>query len=100
MTTPDTDPRELLDLALERAGASEDAGARKLPDGKTLTLYVGTSSSPLSVAKITEVRLTKGVLEAKTGKGEHYLVALSDLLAVMVSGGSEPGAQRKAGFLG
>ena len=92
---------DMLRAVLDTAQAkSEKDGGSSLPEGRHLTFYCAHNGVPLTVSKVEHVRLTQGVVRARNGKGETFLLALEDLFSAAVDGGSEAAAARKAGFLG
>ena len=93
--------KDMFDTILARAECTaRDDGGSDLPEGKTLTLYLSRDGASLQVGRVIEVKLDNGIVEAVSNKGELFLVALDDLFAASVSGGSKTSRERKAGFLG
>ncbi|MBW2455360.1 MAG: hypothetical protein JRI68_12650 [Deltaproteobacteria bacterium] len=93
--------KDMFATILARAECkTRDDGGADLPEGKTLTLYLSRDGTSLQVSRVVEMKLDSGIVEAATHKGEMFLVALDDLFAASVSGGSKSTKARKAGFLG
>jgi len=93
--------KDMFDTILERAECTaRDDGGSELPEGKTLTLYLSRDGASLQVGRVIEVKLDSGIVEAVNNKGELFIMALEDLFAASVSGGSKSSKGRKAGFLG
>lgn len=91
---------DMLSAVLDTAGAktSKD-GESRLPQGGTMTLYAAHNGVSLTVTKIESLRRTDGVVRAKNLKGETFVLAVDDLFAAAVEGGSSnDGGGRKAGF--
>jgi hypothetical protein len=92
---------DMYHVVIARAGCGkDDDGWMKLPDGRTMNLYLAHDGTSLSVDKVTFLKLVDGVVETRDGRGETFLVSLEDLFAASVSGDDTRGAGRKAGFLG
>ena len=93
--------KDMFDTILARAECTTaDDGTSELPEGKTLTLYLSRDGASLQVGRVIEMKLDGSIVEAANNKGELFLVALGDLFAASVSGGSKSSKGRKAGFLG
>ena len=92
---------DMLRAVLDTAQAkSEKDGGSALPEGRHLTIYCAHNGVSLTVAKVEHVRLSQGVVRARNGKGETFVLSLDDMFGAAVDGGSEAAAARKAGFLG
>jgi hypothetical protein len=94
---------EILRAALETAEAKTDKdGWAELPDGRTMTLYAAHEGVSLNVAKVEALKMTHGLVRARSVKGETFLLALKDVFAAALDGGAvgKSGQSRKAGFLG
>lgn len=84
---------------IEASGAKkDDKGYLAPPEGKLLTLYVSSGSSTLSVQRIEAAREEKGLVHARTKKGEIFVLALQDVYAGAVEE-TQGSSQRKAGFV-
>jgi hypothetical protein len=86
-------------LARSEATASK-RGPATLPEGRTITLYVGRAGAALQIPRVAELRLQEALVEARNHKGELFLVALEDVYAASISAEGEGGGLRKAGFVG
>jgi hypothetical protein len=92
---------EMLRAVLDTAHTKTDKdGFNVLPDGKPLTLYAAHNGVPLTVAKVESIKVSGAFMRAVTVKGETFVLALDDVFAAAVDGGSEASHSRKAGFLG
>lgn len=85
--------------ALLDAGEAKAApqGARELPDGRTLTLYVSSNGAHLTVNRVTSLREDGELIYARTVKGEIFVLSRSDVYAGAVEAPASGG--RKAGFV-
>jgi hypothetical protein len=93
--------KDMYDTILARAECTaKDEGSSVLPEGRTLTLYLSRDGTSLQVSRVVELTLASSVVEAVNNKGELFVVALDDVFAASVQGGSKSSAGRKAGFLG
>lgn len=91
---------EQLSLLLNAAEAKADEkqkGFVRMGQGRTLTLYVSSSASTLTVGKVETLRSDRGLVQARTSKGEQYVLALADVFAGSVDAPASDG--RKAGFV-
>lgn len=91
----------MLKATLAAAGAkSSDKGLATMPDGRALTLYAGHDGVSLTISKLEKIEVREGIIHATNAKGEVFLVALADVFATAIDGGTAAAAARKAGFLG
>ncbi|MGC4094758.1 MAG: hypothetical protein QM756_43935 [Polyangiaceae bacterium] len=74
----------------------DDQGFTRPAEGRTLTLYVVSGSASLTVSKVEALLVEKGLLKARTTKGETFIVELKDVYAGAVD--SNGASVRKAGF--
>lgn len=74
----------------------EEKGFLRMGEGRTITLYVASSAANLTVGKVEAVRSERGLLHARTSKGEVFVLALEDVYAGAVE--ALPSGTRKAGF--
>ncbi len=88
---------EHLQTLLTAAEAKKEERGHSLPEGRSLTLYAGYNGASLTVSRVSAVRLEKGILHARTIKGEYYLIALVDCYAGSIE--APPSGSRKAGFV-
>jgi len=92
---------DMFRTLLDDIGAKrDDDGVIRLPEGQLMTLYAAHDGVPLTVGKVEALRLTNGVVRARSAKGESFFIAREDLFAMSVDGGDQVKAGRKAGFLG
>ena len=91
---------DMLRTVLDTAKAKEADGWQVLSDGRVMSLYCAHAGVPLTVQKIEAVRLSQGVLHARSSKGETFLLALEDVFAAAFDAGTASPVARKAGFLG
>lgn len=88
---------EHLTALLTAAEAKKDEkGFLRTAEGRTLTLYVASSAANLTVSKVEALRPEKGLLHARTVKGELFVLAIADVYAGAVEAPST--GTRKAGF--
>lgn len=91
----------MFQRVLERAEAqTPKKGPAKLPEEKTMTLYVASQGASISVAHVVEVALADGIVEARNRKGELFVLSLGDVLAAAIQTSDERGTGRRAGFVG
>jgi hypothetical protein len=89
---------EHLSALLGAGEATKNAeGWMALPDGRSVTLYLASGSSTLSIGRVHTLKQEGSLLHARTAKGEHFVVALEDTYAGSVDAPS--GVAKKAGFL-
>jgi hypothetical protein len=92
---------DMLRSVIDTSNAKlDDEGWLRLPEGQLFTLYTAHDGVSLTVAKIEALRASQGVVRARSSKGETYFLALTDLFAVSMDGGTQAVPGRKAGFLG
>jgi hypothetical protein len=89
--------RSLLD---DIGAKRDDDGTIRLPEGRLMTLYAAHDGVSLTVAKVEVLRVSNGIVRARSAKGEAFFIAREDLFAISVDGGAQIQAGRKAGFLG
>jgi hypothetical protein len=90
--------QEHLTALLTAAEAKKtDDGWVTLPDGRGLTLYVGSNGATLTVQRIQALKVDSTLVHARTNKGDHYVLTLADAYAGSVDAAS--GTSKKAGFL-
>ena len=77
----------------------DDEGMSRLPAGRTMTLYAGHEGVSLQAGRIVAASLQDGIVKARNSKGEMFVLALADLFAASLSGGTDGAESRKAGFL-
>jgi len=90
---------EMFDAILRKAECEKKGEHAKLPEGRTLSLYVAHQGCSLTVSRIVEVIQDGGLIEARNVKGELFILSRGDIFAASVAGGSKDGPSRKAGFL-
>ena len=89
---------EHLSALLEAADAKkDDQGWSAAPEGRHMTLYVACNGANLTVSRIEALRQKGALLEARTVRGERFLLAFEDVYACAVEGPKTAG--RKAGFV-
>lgn len=92
---------EMFRVVLETADAKGDKdGWTTLPEGRLMTFYVAHNGVQLTIQKVDAVRRTAGIVKARTAKGDTFLLALEDVFATSLDGGTQASAARKAGFFG
>ncbi len=91
----------MFQRVLERAEAqAAKKGPAKLPDERTITLYVASHGASMTVGNVVELSLVEGVIEAKNKKGELFLLAVEDVFGASITIEGERATGRKAGFIG
>jgi len=91
-------PEHINDI-LKICEASEgDGGFRELPQKTTLTLYLSKGGVGLTVASIEAMALRGHTVQARTTKGDLYVVALEDVFAANIEGRMKSKTERRAGF--
>jgi len=90
--------QEHLSALLAAAGAKKSSdGFMCPPDNRHLTLHAAFNGASLTVSRVEAIRVEAGLVQARTSKGDLYVLALSDLFAGAVDGGTT--TTRKAGFV-
>jgi hypothetical protein len=90
--------QEHLTALLSAGEATKNAdGWMVLPESRSLTLYLASGSSTLSISRVQTLKQEGTLLHARTTKGEVYIVALSDAFAGSLDAPSS--GTKKAGFL-
>jgi len=90
----------MFDTVLRKAGCERDeTGLLRLPEGRTMTLYIAHDGTQLAVGKVMALKRDEALVETETVKGETFILSLEDLFAASVSGNGKSAGGRKAGFL-
>lgn len=87
----------LRTILTEILQATEKEGWSEAPEGRTITLYASHNGSAVSAQKCVAVRQSGELVQARTVRGEIYVMLLADLFTAVVEGGVAE-AKRKAGF--
>ena len=83
---------------LSAADAKKDGtGWMRTAEARLISLHLASNGASLSVGRIEAVKLDKGLVRARTVKGEVYVLALADVFAGAVEAPASEG--RKAGFV-
>lgn len=91
--------QEHLTAIIGAAEATKDIlGWWALPEGRHATLYASSQGASLTMGKIDALKLEGPLLQARTTRGEVYVVALQDVFAGQVE--PQPKGARRAGFAG
>jgi len=90
--------RDQIESILKTAGAKSDKEGHGLPEGSNLTFHVAHDGASLSFQKIESVRFDGELVYARSSK-QSIALAVNDVFAVAVEGGSNAPARRPAGFL-
>ena len=85
-------------LTLCDAAPSSEHGLRDLPARTTITLYLSRGGVGLTVASVEALALKGPAVQARTTKGDLYLIDLADIFAANIEGKAQPKASRRAGF--
>ena len=90
---------EHLDLVLKSAESQKAKdGWHHLGSGRHVTLYVAQEGASLTVGRIESLRAKNGLVEARTARGEIYVLALESVFAASVDEAGD-NRSRKAGFV-
>jgi len=88
---------EHLAALLTAAEAKKDSsGWSKPAEGRLVSLHVASNGASLSVGRIEALKVEKGLVTARSVKGELYVLALADVFAGAVE--APPSEGRRAGF--
>ena len=80
---------DMLRLVIDTAQATaEKDGGVALPNGRHLTLYCAHSGVGLTVPRVEHLRLGQGILRARNGTGETFVLALEDVFSAAIDGGT------------
>jgi hypothetical protein len=92
---------DMLRSVIDTSNAKlDDEGWLRLPEGQLFTLYTAHDGVSLTVGKIEALRISQGIVRARSSKGDAFFLAVTDMFAVSVDGGTQATPGRKAGFLG
>jgi hypothetical protein len=89
--------RDQIESILKTAGAKTDKEGHGLPEGSNLTFHVSHDGASLSFQKIESVRFDGELVYAKSSK-QSIALAINDVFAVAVEGGTGAPTRRPAGF--
>ena len=90
--------RDQIESILKTAGAKSDKeGGHAFSEGSNLTFHVSHDGASLSFAKIETVRFDGALVYAKSAR-QSIALAITDVFAVAVEGGSNAPSRRPAGF--
>ena len=90
--------KEHLEVLLAGLGAEVDAeGWQVMGEGRLLTLYASHSGTGLTVSRIEAIKVSGDLLQARTQRGELFMLAREDVFAG--SGDGHAASKRKAGFV-
>jgi hypothetical protein len=89
--------RDQIEGILKTAGAKSDKEGHGLPEGSNITFHVSHDGASLSFQKIESVRFDGDLVYAKSSK-QSIALAINDVFAVGVEGGSGAPTRRPAGF--
>ena len=84
-------------MATAEAGKKDKEGWQALPSGRHMTLYGACNGVSLTVSRIAAVKRDGDLLQARTAKGETFVLALDLLFAGAAE--SPQSSTRKAGFV-
>lgn len=85
-------------LQLCDASAADERGFRELPQKTTLTFYLAKDSVGLTVPNVEAVNLRGHHVQARTSKGDLYILSIEDVFACNVEGRAQSKGARRAGF--
>jgi hypothetical protein len=90
------DIQEILKIC--EASNADANGFRELPQKTTLTLYLSKNSVGLTVSGIEAIAVRGHHAQARTQKGDLYVVSLDDVFAANIEGRAQSKSARRAGF--
>jgi len=91
--------RDQLDASLKTLGVKDEKeGFLTVQEGGSLTLYVASGGSTLTIPRVEAVHSDGELLFARTSKKEIFAVVREDLFAVCAEGTGATPARRPAGF--
>ncbi len=88
--------QEILEIC--DASKPDERGFRELPQKTTLTLYLSNGGVGLTVTEIEAVAARGHHVQARTRKGDLYVLSLEDVFALNVEGRAQSKSARRAGF--
>ncbi len=92
-------PEHLQDIfELCDASTPHERGFRELPQKTTLTLYLAKDSVGLTVNSVEAIAVRGHHVQARTTKGDLYILSLEDVFAANIEGRAKPKTERRAGF--
>lgn len=91
-------PEDIQEILKVCEATNGENGFRELPQKTTLNLYLAKNGVGLTVNNIEAVALRGHHLQARTQKGDLYMVVLDDVFAANVEGRAQPKGARRAGF--
>jgi len=91
-------PVHINDILKICEASDGEGGFRELPQKTTLTLYLSKGGVGLTVSSIEAVALRGHTVQARTTKGDLYVVSLEDVFAANVEGRMKSKTERRAGF--
>jgi len=91
-------PEHINEILTLCEASAADNGFRELPAKTTLSLYLAKGGVGLTVAQIEAVAIKSGTIQARTTKGDLYVVALEDVFGANIEGRMQAKTPRKAGF--
>lgn len=80
------------------ASPPDERGFRELAQKTTLTLYLAKDSVGLTVTGVEAIALRGHNVQARTTKGDLYILSLDDVFAANIEGRAKPKSERRAGF--
>jgi hypothetical protein len=91
-------PEHINDILTLCEASAADNGFRELPNKTTLSLYLAKAGVGLTVAQIEAINIKGSTIQARTTKGDLYVVALEDVFGANIEGRMQAKTPRKAGF--
>lgn len=88
--------QEILELC--EASTADDRGFRELPGKTALTLYLACEGVGLTISEVDALAVRGHHVQARTRKGNLFVLALEDVFAANIEGRAEPKPGRRAGF--
>lgn len=91
-------PEQFNDLLTLCEASPADNGFRELPNKTTLSLYLAKNGVGSTVSQIEAINLKGSTIQARTTKGDLYVVFVEDVFGANIEGRMQAKAPRKAGF--
>lgn len=88
--------QEILQLC--EAPAADERGFRELPQKVTLTFYLAKDSVGLTVSNVEAISIRGHHMQARTSKGDLYVLSIEDVFACNIEGRAHAKRERRAGF--
>ena len=91
-------PEQIQEILKICEATEGEGGFRELPPKTTLTVYLAKGGVGLTVGSIEAVIVRGASVQARTTKGDLYVLSLDDVFTVSIEGRAKAKAERRAGF--